>query len=190
MDPKYSRHRNFGAPYRDLGVEPMNDFEIDPLWIGIREFQLDEPAAEYPYSTRLAKENYWPNSYAKRVIEEYKKFCYLGMVAGHPVSPSDPVDQAWHLHILSTHSYWNEFCEHVLGGSFHHAPNRGGDKELVKFKDCYARTLSSYRRIFGTTPPTNIWAPAEIHFKRLATYRKINKVTHWVVRKPWWLIAT
>ena len=78
----------------------MNDFESDGLWIGIREFRMDEPAAQFPYSVRLAKENYWPKAYAELVIGEYKKFCYLGMIAGHPVAPSDPVDQAWHLHIL------------------------------------------------------------------------------------------
>ena len=31
---------------------------------------------------------------ARRVIREYKRFTFLAMEAGHPVTPSDPVDQA------------------------------------------------------------------------------------------------
>ncbi len=167
----------------------MKDFETDRLWMGIRDFQLDDPDAQYPFSMRLARENDWPRVYAERVIKEYKKYCYMGVIAGHPVSPSDPVDQAWHSHILFTHSYWHDFCGRVLGQPFHHAPSRGGRDESLKFKDSYGRTLNSYREIFHVDPPADIWPAKELYFRHLAAYRKTNETTHWVIRKPSWLIA-
>ena len=34
---------------------------------------------------------------------------------GRHIGPSDEVDQAWHLHLVYTRSYWGEFCPNVLG---------------------------------------------------------------------------
>ena len=79
----------------------------DPLWARIKGFALDDPASSLPFSQRLARENGWSRHFACRAIEEYKRFCYLAMTAGHSVSPSDAVDQAWHLHLLYTRSYWD-----------------------------------------------------------------------------------
>ena len=59
---------------------------------------------------RLASENGWSREYAVRVMQEYRRFAFLAVAAGHPVSPSDAVDQAWHLHLVYTRSYWDEFC--------------------------------------------------------------------------------
>ncbi|MEK6230809.1 MAG: hypothetical protein N2A42_03075 [Luteolibacter sp.] len=35
-------------------------------------------------------------------MTEYKRFVALAMLAGHPVTPSEEVDQAWHLHLVYT----------------------------------------------------------------------------------------
>ncbi|MBW4465378.1 MAG: hypothetical protein KME07_08055 [Pegethrix bostrychoides GSE-TBD4-15B] len=35
------------------------------------------------------------------MIEEYKKFLFLAIVADHPVTSLNAVDQAWHLHRTS-----------------------------------------------------------------------------------------
>jgi hypothetical protein len=40
------------------------------------------------------------------VLGEYRRFLFLAMEAGHPVSPSRAVDLAWHQHLLDTRSYW------------------------------------------------------------------------------------
>ena len=66
-----------------------------------------------------------PGIYAYRVIQEYKKFVFLAMVADHIVSPSTNVDRAWHLHLLYTRSYWDEFCGKVLKKPLHHTPSSG-----------------------------------------------------------------
>ncbi|MGI9500267.1 MAG: glycine-rich domain-containing protein [Geminicoccaceae bacterium] len=95
-------------------TEPYAD---DPLWHDIQDVQLDEPGAAFPFSTRLARENRWPHDYALLVIDEYKRFLYLMCRAGHPVTPSIEVDQAWHLHMLYTRSYWQDLAPRLSNRS-------------------------------------------------------------------------
>ena len=68
------------------------------LWARIQAHPLDQPDAVLPISRRLARENDWSQDFALGVIEEYRRFVFLAMVAGHPVTHSDQVDQAWHHH--------------------------------------------------------------------------------------------
>ncbi len=84
------------------------------LWQRLEAFELNDSEADFCFSTRLAQENGWSEAFARRVIREYKRFLYLAKSAGHPVTPSDQVDQAWHLHLCYTRSYWNELCANVL----------------------------------------------------------------------------
>ena len=94
------------------------------LYQRIQAFSLDNPDSDLSFSKRLARDNGWSAEYTQRVIAEYKKFAFLAVVAGHPVTPSDQVDQAWHLHLIYTHSYWGEFCPNVLQTPLHHGPTR------------------------------------------------------------------
>src|SRR5947199_354356 len=82
-----------------------------------------------------------PPERAARAIEEYRRFAFLAVAAGHPVSPSDAVDQVWHLHLLYTRSYWVQFCGEVLGKPLHHEPSTGGGGEAAKFDAWYGQTL-------------------------------------------------
>src|SRR5436190_23876910 len=75
------------------------------LFENIRAFDIDGGPSAFRFAERLAKENRWSRSFADRVIDEYRKFLFLAVAAGHPVSPSDAVDEAWHLHLLYTESY-------------------------------------------------------------------------------------
>ncbi len=77
------------------------------LWSRIETFSFDVGPTAYSFWARLASENGWSMSFAARAISEYRRFLYLAVVAGHQVSPSDDVDQVWHLHLLYTESYWN-----------------------------------------------------------------------------------
>lgn len=101
------------------------------------------------------------------MIEEYKKFVFLGMAAGHRVTPSDEVDQAWHLHMIYTVNYWEEFHK-LLPRKFHHGPTKGGKAEDEKYDDWYSKTKESYERLFGETPPIDIWPPNQRRFGRQA----------------------
>jgi len=133
-------------------------YQADPeLRARIQAFSPDEPGVVFPFSARLAQENGWSREHALRVTREYLRFVYLAMTAGHPVTPSRAVDEAWHLHLTYTRSYWEEMCGRVLGRPLHHEPTRGGAAEEAKFSDWYARTLASYRTAFGEEPPADVW---------------------------------
>src|SRR6476620_1639982 len=92
------------------------------LWHKLEMFSLDESSASFCFSDRLAKENGWSKAYALQVIEEYKKFLFLCCATTTGVTPSDPVDQAWHLHLTYTCSYWIDLCKHKLGQDVQHNP--------------------------------------------------------------------
>ncbi len=127
----------------------------------LADFGLDDPDASFPFSAKLAKENSWTPVFTARAIEEYKRFCYLAVTDGHPVSPSQVVDQVWHLHLTYSYNYWQVFCPKVLQTHFHHHPSKGGIEERAKFDDWTANTHASYRVAFGAEPPADIWIDAE-----------------------------
>ena len=148
----------------------------------LKQFSPDSADAAFPFSSRLAKENQWSLAYTKRVIEEYKRFAFLAVEAGHPVSPSETVDQAWHLHLTYSQSYWKIFCPEVLQTSLHHNPTKGGADEHAKFQDWYHRTLESYRKFFGE-PPKDIWPTPEQKAVEKNEFVRVDKETHWVIPK-------
>ena len=160
---------------------------LNDLWSRIEAFDIDgaDPASPspFPFVTRLARENAWPETFAQRVVNEYKRFIFLAMAAGHPVTPSDQVDQAWHLHLTYTRSYWQRLCGEVLPKPLHHDPTKGGESENAKFDDWYAKTKESYTRIFGEAPPGDIWPDAAVRFGDDLHYERINTKHHFVIPK-------
>lgn len=145
------------------------------------EYSLDDPNSTFPFSAKLAKEKGWTKAFTQRAIQEYKRFCYLAVVAGHPVSPSEPVDEVWHMHLTYSHEYWNVFCPQVLQRKFHHYPSTGGREERAKFDDWFARTLESYRHAFGENPPDDIWNPSPEPV--LIRHEMVSLDHHYVVPK-------
>lgn len=150
----------------------------------LEQFQLDSPEATLPFSARLARENNWSPAYAQRVITEYKRFAFLAVAAGHPVSPSEDVDQAWHLHLTYSENYWKKFCPEILGHSFHHHPTRGGQTESEKFNDWYARTLKSYESFFNAPPPPDIWPSPQSRQKEKHDFIRVDREHSWIIPKP------
>jgi hypothetical protein len=157
-----------------MAEQVLNHNQQVEIYERIKAFHFDLDGPAFPFVSRLARENGWTESYALRVMAEYRRFVFLALAAGHPVSPSDPVDQAWHLHLLDTDSYWRRFCEETLGQPFHHEPTKGGAAERAKFAGWYEATIQSYRRYFGEDPRF-----ANIHFER------VNRDLHFVVSKMW-----
>jgi hypothetical protein len=156
----------------------------DDLCRMILGFEIDEGVPELSFRDRLARENGWTRGYAQRVIDEYLRFVYLAMASGHVVTPSDQVDQAWHLHLTYTHSYWDRLCGKMLKRPLHHGPTRGGTAESAKYDDQYARTIKSYTKLFGHSPPPDIWPPARIRFGSDLSHVRVNTSRHWVIPKP------
>ena len=158
---------------------------LQGLWERIQSFSFDTGPTAYPFWSRLASENGWSMGYAARAITEYRRFLYLAVAAGHPVSPSDHVDQVWHLHLLYTESYWNRLCADVLGLPLHHHPSIGGAAEREKFDGWYRDTLASYCRLFLEDPPADIWPDGDTHAGDGGHYRRVNTDRCWIILKPW-----
>lgn len=168
-----------------LAVEhspPMTPHQV-ALYERIQAFSLDHPDAALPFSQRLANDNGWSLAYAQAVVEEYKKFTFLAIAADHPVTPSDQVDQAWHLHLTYTRSYWEEFCPHVLQTPLHHDPTWGGEAENQKFDQWYSKTLESYQQFFEQVPSEDIWPKPAVRFGRDLHFTRLNTQQNWVVSK-------
>ena len=152
------------------------------LWEKISAFQIDESGIEFPFSKRLAAENGWTDDYTCRVIHEYKKFLFLCCLSSG-VTPSGDVDQAWHLHLTYTQSYWTELCRNTLGRDIHHTPTRGGEQEAEKYSVAYLYTLDLYKRKFGEEPPAAIWPAVDTRFSQ-SRYRRVNLETFWLLKRP------
>lgn len=156
------------------------------LWQKLRYLEVDDVKSALPFSARLARDNGWTLDFALRTIDEYKKFLLLAATLPNPVTPSDQVDQVWHLHLLYTRSYWDDLCGQILQKPLHHGPTRGGSAERDKFSDWYNYTLDNYYIVFNSPPPEDIWPPVEIRF-RLINFIRVNTDTHRIVPKiNWW----
>ncbi|UXI70369.1 TIGR04222 domain-containing membrane protein [Tahibacter amnicola] len=155
------------------------------LWqrIAAHDFGTRGDALDFP--ARLAREHGWSRSHAEQAIEEYRRFCFLAVVAPDPVTPSDVVDEVWHLHLTYSRDYWETFCPCVLGKSLHHQPTRGGRDEDHKHYRQYADTLASYQAWFGA-PPAEFWPGAQEAFRSAAAYRRVDMRRVVLLPRPRW----
>jgi uncharacterized protein (TIGR04222 family) len=154
------------------------------LWQQINELRIDPLGAALTFTARLARENGWSLPVAHRVFDEYKRFVFLTMVAEHEVTPSHEVDEAWHLHLTYTRSYWNGLCQGILGRPLHHVPTKGGPAERDRHIQQYEQTLATYAKWFGEPPPEDIWPPPEIRFAKDSHYVRLERRRFWIVPKP------
>ena len=151
----------------------MNIQELT-TWQRLLNLDLHASDAALPFSERLARENGWSVRFAEQAIEEYRKFCFLAVHAGHPVTPSEEVDQVWHLHMLYSRHYWDTLCRDTLAMSLHHGPTQGGAAEGRKYHEWYEDTLASYRRYFGG-PPEDLWPAARERFDPRNDFVRVNR---------------
>lgn len=166
-----------------MPVSGMDEKRRD-LYQRIMQFEFDDGPVDLSFAQRLAFENAWSIAFSERVVHEYQRFIFLLASADRPVTPSDQVDQAWHLHLTYTRSYWERLCQDVIGRPLHHTPTRGGSAELHKFDVWYRRALASYRAIFAEPPPSDIWPEPAIRFGDDFYFKRVNTRRHWAIRKP------
>ena len=159
----------------------MTEYQ-ESLWKKVNAFSLDDPESDFTFTDRLARENSWDIEYAVRVVHEYKKFIFLICIADHPLTPSDQVDQVWHLHLIYTESYWVDLCQNTLGKNIQHGPTRGGKQEKIKYEDLYEKTKALYQSIFGYNPPADIWPPSDIRFSEI-NFTRVNRHKNWIIPK-------
>jgi len=158
-------------------IKVPEDYSRDPVWLRIRGLELDDGISQLTFSKKLARENRWAHWFALEVIDEYKKFLYLMAQAGHPVTPSIQVDQAWHLHLIYTRLYWDDFAKDMPFEP-HHDPSKGGMAENEKFTDWYSKTLESYQRIFRMDPTVNIWPDPKERFREDQAWQWLDMSQH------------
>jgi len=131
---------------------------IADRWQRAKEFVLDDPTAEEPFSFTLKHEMNWDDAFTELAIVEYKKFMVLSSLFPEDgMTPSLHIDTVWHMHLLYTRSY-QRFCREVLNCSFlHHEPSTGGEEQEVMHKGSYRQTLDKYAGAFGMQPDQKIW---------------------------------
>ena len=151
-------------------LKGWNEEKIE-LWKRINEFSFEDDkknVIEFSFLQRLAKENNWRISKAKRAIEEYRKFLFLCSVEGN-CTPSDDVDQVWHLHLQYTKNYWEVLCETVLKKKLHHIPTTGGVQQKNLFANQYQKTCEKYEDYFGDISK-EFWPKVETYSSQKLTY--------------------
>lgn len=155
------------------------------LWQRLEQHDFGTGDCALSFVQRLAREHGWSAAQADAAILEYKRFCFLAVVAGHPVTPSDAVDEVWHQHLTYSRDYWTRYCPQVLGRDLHHEPTRGGRDQGRLHQRQYADTLASYQHWFGP-PPLEWWPDAQTQAQQPAHFRRIDTSRHLLLPRPRW----
>lgn len=146
-------------------MKTKNVLRNENLWQRIQGFSLDAENAAFPFSKKLAKEENWSAEFTQKAIDEYKKFVYLCCISPNGASPSEIVDKVWHMHLIYTQNYWENFCPNILKRSLHHHPSNGGNAEKNKHENWFSETLENYREVFSQEAPEDIWNNKNQKFK-------------------------
>ena len=157
--------------------------EQEELWKKISGLQITPPHFALTFEARLAREQAWSLDRSFAVVEEYRRFLFLLLTCKHPVTPSEDVDAAWHLHLLYTRSYYENLCQDIAGYLIHHQPTAGGVAEGDKFQEWYQNTLDSYTKAFGP-PPNDIWPSPEQRFANAGSGHWFNPERFLLIPRP------
>ena len=138
--------------------------EREDLWrrIALHDFEVADQAPNF--LERLARDRGWSLAFARGAIEEYRRFAFLCVIAAEPMTPSQEVDEVWHLHLTYSRDYWDRWCARVLQAPLHHDPSRGGPEQLRYFQARYGATLAVYETWFGP-PPVAYWPGTRDRFR-------------------------
>lgn len=126
------------------------------LWAALSHMKIEMPGGAARFEDALADQQGWALDFAERVTDEYSGFLYLAATAGFEVTPSQSVDEAWHLHLTLPH-YREVLCERILGHTLEHRPATGEPEDEARCRRQYEETLALYERVFGKPPPGDIW---------------------------------
>lgn len=151
------------------------------LW----QHRFEQPERGTDLVRRLVNEQRWSISDAREAVDEYRKFCFLAVVAPHSVTPSQAVDVVWHTHLLYTRDYWDIFCPLVLGQPLHHGPANGMEED-THFYNQYGATLDLYQTHFGEINQ-KWWPDTREPFQTPTQQRWVDLKDVWIIHKPKWV---
>ena len=154
----------------------------------IKDYIVGTGKEDLTFLQRLERENGWNSKFSQKAFNEYKKFIYLCSISEDSLTPSDQVDQVWHLHLTYTQDYWNHFCKDVIKKEIHHNPTQGGDEQRNKFTNDYEATLNFYKKIFRSTPPKEVWPSSKIRFKKDVNGVRVHRSKYVVVSKNFFIL--
>lgn len=136
---------------------------------------------ELSFVNRLARENNWSQNFARRAIREYIKFVYLCSISLKALTPSDEVDQVWHLHLQFCLNY--QEMNNLLPRPLWHGPTKGGKEEGEKFDDWYNYTKSLYKTTFNQSPPSDLWPENYQRFNISPKAIRVNPHHYFILNK-------
>jgi hypothetical protein len=152
------------------------------LWGRIERHDF-EPGHALDFTGRLARDCDWTLGFARAAILEYRRFCFLAIASPDPVTPSEEVDEVWHLHLTYSSDYWDVWCRSVLRAPLHHDPTRGGPAEDSRHRAQYAATLARYEDFFGPPDPS-FWPATHQRFRDLQRFRTIDAERWFLLPRP------
>ncbi|MEO6525922.1 MAG: hypothetical protein ABIP93_04805 [Gemmatimonadaceae bacterium] len=162
------------------------------LWLRLKHYHFDHlvpphltdhvmaafggpDAATRAFASKLSRKLEWTPAFARRAIEEYRKFVYLGMVSDVMVTPPKVIDQVWHEHLLFSRPY-KSFCDEVLGRDFDHHPELVSVSDQTEvFRAQYEATLERYESEFNVLPPADIWGTPKFTPGRARVRRALGR---------------
>mmetsp|Transcript_10629 Transcript_10629/g.12098 ORF Transcript_10629/g.12098 Transcript_10629/m.12098 type:complete len:453 (-) Transcript_10629:480-1838(-) len=111
---------------------------------------------------------------ANKWLLEYRKYLVLAHLTDNMISPSEQVDQVWHLHMTYTQHYKATY-QTLIERDFKHSPSSGGSSEGKKFEKIYEDTLDFYKQVFMTDAPPDVWETTQQRFEmKNFEFRNIN----------------
>lgn len=142
-----------------------------PLQILDKSLKLLFPAQ---FTNILMSEQLIDINTANKWILEYRKFLVMAYLTDNMISPSEQVDQVWHLHMTYTQHY-RATCKTLVEHDFKHSPSEGGQSEGQKFENIYGDTLSFYKSVFTIDAPVDVWESTQQRFDmKNFSFRTVN----------------
>jgi hypothetical protein len=162
--------------------EPVWTPAREELWQRIEQHDF-EPDTALNFTRRLARDHSWSLQEARAAVDAYRRFCFLAIVSPTPVTPSDIVDEVWHLHLVYSRDYWKIWCGERLQAPLHHDPTPGGVEAQLLHRRQYAETLALHERFFGP-PMAELWPATHLRFGRpryhLTDRSRMPKPVAWI----------
>jgi hypothetical protein len=158
------------------------------LWDRIAHHNF-EPQTALNFVQRLARDHGWPLAQAREAVDAYRRFCFLACVSSSPVTPSEAVDEVWHLHLIYTRDYWDVWCGEVLKRKLHHDPTPGGPDAQAMYRRQYAQTLALHEGFFGP-PDIHLWPATHRRFGRSPQFQVVDKTQALVLPRLSYIIMS